>query len=319
MRLHPFAALSAVAVTALLLTGCGSSDTAAPTPTGSAAADLCDAAAKPGEASDSVEVDGTVGSPSTATFSTPLEPKELQVTVLDEGDGPAVEAGEFVSYAMTAYSAEDGKELATIGYEPGQFLPSQLSPDTVLGQVFGCGHVGKRVVAAFPASDTAQAEVYVLDLLGTVPTAAWGEPQAAPAGFPKVELAENGAPKITIPEGEEPPTQTEVATIKKGDGYTVQKGDYALIQYAGVRWSNGETFDSTWDKGSPIAYPTTNYVEGFQKALEGQTVGSQVLVVIPPAEGYGEGKINEADLKGETIVFVVDILGAQTPAAAPAQ
>ncbi|MEV8024545.1 FKBP-type peptidyl-prolyl cis-trans isomerase [Microbacterium sp. NPDC080220] len=319
MRLRPFAALSAVAVTALLLTGCGSSDTAAPTPTGSAAADLCDAAAKPGEASDSVEVDGTVGSPSTATFSTPLEPKELQVTVLDEGDGPAVEAGEFVSYAMTAYSAEDGKELATIGYEPGQFLPSQLSPDTVLGQVFGCGHVGKRVVAAFPASDTAQAEVYVLDLLGTVPTAAWGEPQAAPAGFPTVELAENGAPKITIPEGEEPPTQTEVATIKKGDGYTVQKGDYALIQYTGVRWSNGETFDSTWDKGSPIAYPTTNYVQGFQKALEGQTVGSQVLVVIPPAEGYGEGKINEADLKGETIVFVVDILGAQTPAAASAQ
>ncbi len=319
MRLRPFVALSAVAVTALLLTGCGSSDTAAPTPTGSAAADLCDAAAKPGEASDSVKVDGAVGSPSTATFSTPLEPKELQVTVLDEGDGPAVKAGEFVSYAMTAYSAEDGKELATIGYEPGQFLPSQLSPDTVLGQVFGCGHVGKRVVAAFPASDTAQAEVYVLDLLGTVPTAAWGEPQAAPAGFPKVELAENGAPKITIPEGEEPPTQTEVATIKKGDGYTVQKGDYALIQYTGVRWSNGETFDSTWDKGSPIAYPTTNYVQGFQKALEGQTVGSQVLVVIPPAEGYGEGKINEADLKGETIVFVVDILGAQTPAAAPAQ
>ncbi|MEU2203276.1 FKBP-type peptidyl-prolyl cis-trans isomerase [Microbacterium oleivorans] len=319
MRLRPFAALSAVAVTALLLTGCGSSDTAAPTPTGSAAADLCDAAAKSGEASDSVKVDGAVGSPSTATFSTPLEPKELQVTVLDEGDGPAVKAGEFVSYAMTAYSAEDGKELATIGYEPGQFLPSQLSPDTVLGQVFGCGNVGKRVVAAFPASDTAQAEVYVLDLLGTVPTAAWGEPQAAPAGFPKVELAENGAPKITIPEGEEPPTQSEVATIKKGDGYTVQKGDYALIQYTGVRWSNGETFDSTWDKGSPIAYPTTNYVQGFQKALEGQTVGSQVLVVIPPAEGYGEGKVNEADLKGETIVFVVDILGAQTPAAAPAQ
>ena len=45
--------------------------------------------------------------------------------------------------------------------------------------------------------------------------------------------------------------------------------------------------------------------------LEGQTVGSQVLVVIPPKDGYGEGDINANDLKGETLVFVVDIIGAQ--------
>lgn len=315
---RPIVALSAAAVATLLLAGCGSSDSAAPEPTASAATDLCDAAAAPGAASDSVTVDGEVGSPSTATFDEPLEADDLQVTVLDEGDGPAVTAGEFVSYAMTAYNAETGDELATIGYEPGEFLPSQLSADTLLGQVFGCGNVGKRVVAVFPASDTAQAEVYVLDLLGTVPTAAWGEPQDAPAGLPEVALADDGAPTITIPEGEDPPTETEVATLKKGDGYTVQEGDYALIQYEGVRWSTGETFDSTWDKGTPIAYPTTNYVEGFQKALEGQTVGSQVLVVIPPAEGYGEGEINESDLKGETIVFVVDILGAQSATAGTA-
>jgi FKBP-type peptidyl-prolyl cis-trans isomerase len=85
-----------------------------------------------------------------------------------------------------------------------------------------------------------------------------------------------------------------------------------LVQYTGVRWSNGETFDSTWDKGGvPTSFSTTGVVTGFQKALEGQTVGSQVLVVMPPAEGYGEGEINSTDLKGETLVFVVDILGAQ--------
>jgi len=130
-----------------------------------------------------------------------------------------------------------------------------------------------------------------------------------------VTLAKNGAPTVAIPKGEDPPTETKVATLKKGDGYTVKKGDYALIQYHGVRWSNGKTFDTTWEKNAPIAYPTTQYVPGFQKALEGQAVGSQVLVVIPPAEGYGEGKINEADLKGETLVFVIDILGAQSATA----
>lgn len=317
MRLRPLAALSAAAAAVLILAGCASGQGSAQ-PTGTAAADLCAAAAPSGSASDSVKVDGEAGKPSKATFSTPLEPKELEVTVLDEGKGAAVKPGEFVSYAMTAYNAKTGEELATVGYTPGEFLPSQLSANSVLGQVFGCGKIGTRVVATFPATDKAQAEVYVLDLLGTVPTAAWGEPQDAPAGFPTVALADNGAPKVTIPEGQDPPAKTEVAVLKKGDGYTVNKGDYALIQYTGVRWSNGATFDSTWEKGSPIAYPTTQYVPGFQKALEGQTVGSQVLVVIPPADGYGEGKINETDLKGETIVFVVDILGAQSATAGAA-
>ena len=84
------------------------------------------------------------------------------------------------------------------------------------------------------------------------------------------------------------------------------------VQYTGVRWSDGKTFDSTWDKGGvPTSFSTTGVVAGFQKALEGQTVGSQVLVVIPPKDGYGEGDINANDLKGETLVFVVDIIGAQ--------
>ncbi|RZI86892.1 MAG: FKBP-type peptidyl-prolyl cis-trans isomerase, partial [Microbacterium sp.] len=95
-----------------------------------------------------------------------------------------------------------------------------------------------------------------------------------------------------------------------GDGYEVQAGDYVLMQYSGVRWSNGEVFDQTWGK-SPYTDATTKFVPGFQKALEGHKVGSQVLVVIPPVDGYGEGEINETDLKGETLVFVVDILGAQ--------
>jgi len=237
VRLRPIAALSAAAVAVLLLAGCASGQGTAQ-PTGTAAADLCAAQAKPGKASDSVKVDGEVGKPSKATFEKPLEPKALQVSVLDEGTGDAVKPGDFVSYAMTAYNAKTGEELATVGYKPGEFLPSQLSAATVLGQVFGCGKIGERVVAAFPASDTAQSEVYVLDLLGTVPTAAWGEPQAEPAGLPKVKLADNGAPTITIPEGQDPPTATEVATLKKGDGYKVQQGDYTLIQYTGVRWSD---------------------------------------------------------------------------------
>lgn len=42
--------------------------------------------------------------------------------------------------------------------------------------------------------------------------------------------------------------------------------------------------------------------------------------MIPPKDGYGEGEINDKDLKGDTLVFVVDILGAQkTPAQSQGQ
>lgn len=308
MRLRPFA-LSVVAVSALLLSGCAGGEQ--PSPDASGSADLCAAVADSGAASEAVDVTGEVGAPSTVSFDAPLEIDERQVSVVEAGGGEKVAAGDFVTYALSAFDPETGDEIATAGYEPGEMFPSQISPDSVLGQTLGCNPIGTRVVAAFPKTDETAAEIYVLDLLSVVPTAAWGEPQDPVAGMPEVTLADNGAPTVTVPEGELP-TKTTVASLKKGDGYEVQAGDAVLIQYWGVRWSTGESFDSTWDKGGvPYAERTTAFVPGFQKALEGQTVGSQALVVIPPADGYGEGEINTTDLKGETLIFVVDILGAQ--------
>ena len=41
------------------------------------------------------------------------------------------------------------------------------------------------------------------------------------------------------------------------------------------------------------------------------TVGSRVMLVIPPADGYGTTGSPRAHIKGtDTLVFVVDILGA---------
>lgn len=310
MRVRPFA-LSIVAVSALLLSGCAGAGSDAPSPDASGAADLCAAVSDSGAASEAVTVTGEVGQPSTVSFDTPLEIDEKQVSVVEAGDGDKVTAGDFVTYALSAFDPETGEEIATAGYEPGEMFPSQISADSILGQTLGCNPTGTRVVAAFPKTDESAAEIYVLDLLSVVPTSAWGEAQEPVAGMPEVTLADDGAPTITVPEGELP-TETTLATLKESDGYEVQSGDAVLIQYSGVRWSNGESFDSTWAKGGvPYAQQTTKFVTGFQKALDGHTVGSQVLVVIPPAEGYGEGEINTTDLKGETLIFVVDILGAQ--------
>ena len=52
-------------------------------------------------------------------------------------------------------------------------------------------------------------------------------------------------------------------------------------------------------------------ITGWDKALVGQKVGSRVLVVVPPSEGYGKDGNQQAGIKGtDTLVFVVDILAA---------
>lgn len=317
MRIRPLVALSAVALSAVLLAGCSSSAPGADaSPSASPVVDLCSAAAPAGAASDAVTVDGTAGTESTATFTFPLEIPTLQTTVIEEGSGDPVESGQLVTYALSAFNAETGEKLGSIGYDDNPVLPVQISPDNPVGQILGCATPGTRVVVAYPPADPNPGQVYVFDFVATVPNAAWGDPQEPVAGLPEVELADDGAPTITIPDGDAP-ADLQLETLKKGDGATVAPGDTVLVQYTGVKWSDGSVFDSSWENGAPASFQTTGVVDGFRQALEGQTVGSQVLVVIPPALGYGEAGSSDNELAGETLVFVVDILGTQH--AAPAQ
>ena len=282
MRLRPLAALSAVALSAILLAGCsgGGGGDASPSASASAAADLCSSAAPSGAVSDGITVTGDFGAEPTVDFTKPIDTTNLtlQRTVQTKGTGAAIAAGDFVSYAATILDGTTGSVLSQSGYTPGEIMPEQISPSN-LGQIFGCATVGSRLtLATATGNETTPSVVYVIDVLGITPTAAWGEEQAPVAGMPTVSLGDGGAPAITIPEGQTPPTETQVATLKKGDGPVVQAGNQVLLQYTGVRWSNGETFDSTWDKGGvPTSFATNKVVAGFQKALEGQTVGSQVL------------------------------------------
>jgi peptidylprolyl isomerase len=46
----------------------------------------------------------------------------------------------------------------------------------------------------------------------------------------------------------------------------------------------------------------------MQKGLVNQTVGSRVLLVIPPADAYPDGNEKPKVAKGETLVMVVDLL-----------
>lgn len=299
-----------------------SSSSAEPSATSTAAAASCQNV-KAGAASKSVKVEGDFRKSPTVTFDSPLKTTDLERSVVITGDGAEAKAGASVDVALAAYAGATGKELtASAGFD-GQAAQTITLDDTKyvpgLVRAVECLKVGSRAVLTGTAKEMfgnadisqfnlkeADTVVFVADLVDLVPTRANGTPVPPQEGFPTVKLSKTGEPSITIPKTD-PPTETKLAELKQGDGETVQPGDTVTVQYKGVIWRNGEMFDSSWSRGEPTSFPTTGVVAGFKKALEGQKVGSQVLVVIPPADGYGTA--GNGSIKGtDTIVFVVDIL-----------
>jgi peptidylprolyl isomerase len=313
VRIRPLIALSALTAAALLLAGCAGTEGSTGDDKDSASGDLCSATVASGSASDSVTVDGDFGTASTASFELEQNVDEAQRSVLTEGDGEKIADGDFVQYALSAFDGDSGERLGDAGYTEGELLPVQLTADVPMGQLIGCATVGSRLSIVFPTTDDAAAQYYVLDVLDVVPTAAWGEEQEPTDGMPAVTLADDGQPAIEIPEGDAP-ADLQVSVLKEGDGIEVEDGDTTLLQYYGVDWSTGESFDSSWKNGAPISIDGNTYVPGFVEALKGQKVGSQVLVVIPPAQGYGEEGSSDHELAGKTLVFVIDILATMHPA-----
>jgi peptidylprolyl isomerase len=78
-----------------------------------------------------------------------------------------------------------------------------------------------------------------------------------------------------------------------------------------VRWSDGKVLEDSYG-GKPASAELSGLLPGMVKGLQGQTVGSRVLLVIPPADGYPDGNATPSLKPGETLVILVDLLFAQS-------
>ena len=194
-----------------------------------------------------------------------------------------------------------------------------------------CSTVGSRVAGLIPPLEAfgldgapefglaaGESLLFVMDIIEVKAPAEpaldqlLGVAEETPEGFPTVEYAETGEPSVTIPEGDVP-LEFALATVLTGDGAVVGGGDVVVVHYHGVNWNTGEVFDSSWSRGEPSSFPTGGVIPGFRDGLVDQTVGSRVIIVIPPELGYGpSGGTGDGSIGAEdTIVFVVDILGVQ--------
>jgi FKBP-type peptidyl-prolyl cis-trans isomerase len=130
-----------------------------------------------------------------------------------------------------------------------------------------------------------------------------------PGPVPGVTGRFGADPVITIPNGN-PSGQLVVRTVIPGTGPVVQPDDYLLFNVEGKVWAGDrEVVDSYTDK-QPQGLPLRGALPAWRR-LAGQRVGSRVLMVVPPKDGFGRKGDPQANIMGtDTLVFVFDLLGA---------
>lgn len=127
--------------------------------------------------------------------------------------------------------------------------------------------------------------------------------------LPSVSGAINQVPTITKPTGT-PPSTLQIRDIAIGNGAVIASSSTVTVQYTGISWSDGQTFDSSWQRGQAATFGLSQVIPGWQQGLLGMKVGGRRLIIIPPALGYGAS--GSGSIKGnETLVFVVDLLAVK--------
>ena len=288
-----------------------------------------------GEPASYVQATGAIGTPPEVTFPTPLRTESAVQAVIEHGDedAPIVGAGQVVDFQVSLFNGTDGELITQTSYDPeAAAVRRTAGADTdILARVVQCAEVGSRIATTGTIADVFgegqldpglglgdnDAIVLVIDVEAAYLGKATGIPQLGSQGVPAVVTTPEGVPGITIP-NEDAPTDLVVHTLVRGQGPEVEEGDAVVLHYTGVLWSTKRVFDSSWQREVPSTFTAASFeddptgvVPGLADGLIGQTVGSQVIVVIPPELGYPAGQAPASVPEGSTMVFVVDILGLE--------
>ena len=320
-----FLALIAVPLLAcLVLAACGGS---AKSTASSSSSATSSAGSSPG-ANTAVTASGAFDKTPKVTIPKATPGNSLTVRTLIQGSGTTLTksdalAANFVLYFWQGKSSS--LKANTFTSSPtvigGTMLPGLES--ALIGK-----KVGSRILAVIPpaqgygTSGNSQLGitgsttlVFVIDVLKSyADTAGATGSQVSNGGgnLPTVSAKSGTAPTLTFPSSG-PPSALVSKTLVKGNGATVAKGELVVAQYAGFIWRTKKVFGSSWSSGSPFGFTIgaspEQVIPGWDKGLVGQTIGSRVMLSIPPAQGYGSSGASQAGIKGnDTLVFVVDII-----------
>ena len=292
------AVLATLSLAALALTGCASAP--------SFAGETCDRAADSSAILDSVTVDGELGAKPDVEVFGPVKASKTSYADAVVGDGRTLTSTSqpFV-LDLTFFAGNSGKPLYETEYNDDLSRVHSIAywsqKSAGLEKALECTTGGSRVVAVLTPDDFGQANVEafgldddenvvaVIDVLDVSLARAEGAPQFNDAqGMPTVVRAPDGTPGVIVPDSPAP-KKSVTQTLIKGDGAVVEKGQTIITNLTAVGWDDKKVATSTWGS-EPNIGPAAN-------ELVGATVGSQLLVVVPEADG------------NKATAIVVDILG----------
>lgn len=306
---------AAVLTAALALAGCGSSKSGGDKASGP----LKDVTVSGGSAKQA---------PTVTIKPKPLSVKQTTTRVVKDGSGAALKGNEIVSLKYVMLNGKDGAAADNNYGKPdlGLNLAQQgLLPGLKKGLTGQ--KVGSRLLVAMPPADAFGSQgnpqlkigasdtlVFLMDVLSTQKAlkTAEGKAVAPVTGLPTVKFTEGKPATITVPKTT-PPTQTVVQPLIQGTGKKVQAGQTVRVTYTGALWKDGSIFDAS--ASHPEGYfefpvGRKQVINAWDTKLVGQNIGSRLLLVVPPADGYGAAGSPPKISGKDTLVFVIDILAA---------
>jgi FKBP-type peptidyl-prolyl cis-trans isomerase FkpA len=145
--------------------------------------------------------------------------------------------------------------------------------------------------------------------------AACGQQAEEKTAASEPEVAVAAAPQLA----EEAKLQIDI--IKNGYGRAAEAGDYVTVHYTGWLYdaatpdNRGDKFDSSVDRGEKFQFPlgAGRVIKGWDEGVAGMLIGETRVLTIPPHMGYGERGAGAAIPPGATLVFEVELFGAEAP------
>ncbi|GLX83984.1 peptidyl-prolyl cis-trans isomerase [Thalassotalea loyana] len=104
--------------------------------------------------------------------------------------------------------------------------------------------------------------------------------------------------------------QYEVLVPAEGDKPAAT--DTVVVHYKGT-FLNGETFDSSYDRGQPAVFPLNRVIAGWTEGVQLMSVGSKYKFTIPSDLAYGP-QGNPPRIPGNSVLeFEIELLEIQKP------
>ena len=271
-----------------------------------------------GDTMQGVSASGKLGSKPDISFKTPFKVENQTHQVIQKGDGEVIRDGDRVCTRSLALDAKTGKVINSTWDKSSPECSIVISKKSIPAyyDTFKGLKVNSTVAVGIDESGSGSSkatESYIMALTFVSRsknlTRAQGQKVTdLPSDLPKISLDDKGKPSLDL-NGYQPKGGLVVQPLIKGKGAKVGQHQSVSANYTGWLASNGKQFDSSWDRGQPSDFSLDQVVKGWQQGLAGQTVGSQVLLVIPPDLGYGSQK-QQSIPANSTLIFVVDILAA---------